>query len=398
MRPGADLSRRFYRIRLSKWAMRIVFIIVISALFIAALLWTRPDTYAELRELPPPTVKIGQVRVKDLQPVTRVTGKLQPARRANLHFQVAGQVDARLVEAGQPVAAGAILLSIENGDFIDAAAESEALLKTERDALRRDSRLLELMRQERQLQEQEVARLERLGQQSLSSKSNYDQARQVLYRQQAEEARLQHGVDAVRSRLLIEQARLNKAERNLRRTRLKAPFSGTVNRVHVEVGDYVAPGQAALEIVELARLDLNLEVTGLTAAELSLGQKIRVETGQGRREGRIIALAVDPDPDTNTHSLKIRLPSAGLFAGRLAVAELPGRYYAGASVVPVSAVLHEDGESYVFGYANDRVYRRPVTLLARFEDLHIVAGIAAGSEIVSGDIAGLADGQLVVVY
>ena len=183
----------------------------------------RPDTYAELRELPPPTVKIGQVRVKDLQPVTRVTGKLQPARRANLHFQVAGQVDARLVEAGQPVAAGAILLSIENGDFIDAAAESEALLKTERDALRRDSRLLELMRQERQLQEQEVARLERLGQKSLSSKSNYDQARQVLYRQQAEEARLQHSVDAVRSPPADRAGPAQQAERNLRRTRLKAP-------------------------------------------------------------------------------------------------------------------------------------------------------------------------------
>ena len=377
--------------------MRILFVIVISILLIAALLWTRPDTQAELRELPPPRVKIDQVRVRDLQPVLRVTGKLQPAKKARLHFQVAGQVDARLVEAGQEVAAGSILLRIADGDFIDARAESKARLKTEQDAIRRDSRLLELMRQERRLQEQEVARLERLRQESLSSKSSHDQARQTLYRREAEEARLGHSVDAARSRLLIEQARLNKAERDLQRTRLRAPFSGAINRVHVEVGDYVAPGQPALEMVGLQRLDLNLEITGRAAAELALGQKINVETERGRREGQIIALALDPDPHTHTHALKIRMPSAGLYAGRLAVAELPGRYYANASVAPVGAILHEDGATYVFGYADGRVYRRPVTLLARVDDLHIIEGIAAGARIVGRDVGGLADGQAVSV-
>ena len=375
--------------------MRIFFTILIAALLIAALLWTRPETQAELRAAAPPVVKIEQVRLKDLQPVTRVTGKLQPAKKARLHFQVRGQVNARLVEAGQAVRAGALLLAIEDGDLIDAVAESRARQKTEQDAIRRDARLLELMRQERQLQEQEVARLQRLRRESLSSKSIHDQAQQILYRREAEEARLQHGVEAARSRLAIEQARLNKAERDLRRARLRAPFSGTINRVYVEAGDYVAPGQAALEIVDLQRLDLNLEVTGRAAAELTLGQQINVATDAGRREGEIIALAVDPDPHTHTHALKIRIPSAGLFAGGLAVAELPGRHYAGASVVPVSAVLHEDGGTDVFGYADGRAHRRPVKLLARVADLHIVEGLAPGARIVARDVGALADGQAV---
>ena len=66
--------------------------------------------------------------------------------------------------------------------------------------------------------------------------------------------------------------------------------------------------------------------------------KIKVVTNNGEREGDIIALAVDPDPETNTHSLKIRLPSAGLFTGRLAVAHLPGLFYKNASVVPISSI------------------------------------------------------------
>lgn len=375
--------------------MRIFCTILVSAFLIAALLWTRPETQAELRAPAPPVVKIERVRVKDLQPVTRVTGKLQPAKKARLHFQVRGQVNARLVEAGQAVAAGALLLGIDDGDLLDAVAESKARQKTEQDAIRRDSRLLALMRKERQLQEQEVARLQRLRQESLSSKSIHDQAQQTLYRREAEETRLQHGVEAARSRLVIEQARLNQAERDLRRARLRAPFSGTINKVHVEAGDYVAPGQAALEIVDLQRLDLNLEVTGRAAAELTLGQQINVATDAGRREGQIIALAMDPDPHTHTHALKIRIPSAGLFAGGLAVAELPGRHYARASVVPVSAVLHEDGGAYVFSHAAGRVYRKPVTLLARVNDLHIIKGLAPGARIVARDVGALANGQAV---
>ena len=376
--------------------MRILFITGISVIIITLLFWTRPDTYAELRELPPPTVNIDRVNLIDIQPVTQVTGKLQPTRKASLHFQVSGQINERLVEAGQYVKANSVLLRIEDGDFIDVVEESMALLKTEQNAIDRDSKLLELMAKERQLQEQEVQRLKRLGQESLSSKSNYDQALQELYRQQAEEARLKHSVDSARSRLMIEQAKLNKAERNLKRTKLLAPFDGTVNIIYVELGDYVSPGEPALEIVQINKLDLNLEVTGSTASELNLGQKIQVDTNNDQREGKIIALAVDPDPQTNTHSLKIRIPSENLFAGQLAVAHLPGQYYKGVNVVPISAILYEDGQSFVFELVDDHVIRKQITLIERYNDLHIIEGVEPGSTIVSRDVSSLADGQTVV--
>lgn len=377
--------------------MRILFISTISVLIIALLFWSRPESYAELQPLPPPTVNVTEIEQIDVQPVTQVTGKLQPARKASLHFQVSGQIDGRLVEAGQYVEQNVRMLSIESGDFVDAVEESKALLKTERNAVERDLSLLVLMKQERELQEQEVERLKQLGQSSLASKSKYDQSLQALYRQQADEARLKHSVDSARSRLMIEQARLNKAERNLERTQLLSPFNGTVNIVHVEVGDYVSPGQVALEIVQIDQLDLNLEVTGNAASQLTLAQKINVFTNYGEREGQIIALAVDPDPETNTHLLKIRLPSDGLFAGQLAVAHLPGNLYRNASVTPISAILYENGQPYVFEVVDDHyVVKKPIELIERYKDVQIISGIEPGTPIVSRDVSSLADGQIVV--
>lgn len=63
---------------------------------------------------------------------------------------------------------------------------------------------------------------------------------------QAEEARLQYSVDSANARIMIRQAELNKAERNLGRTKLVAPFDGVVNAVFFEVGDYAASGQIAV--------------------------------------------------------------------------------------------------------------------------------------------------------
>ncbi len=378
--------------------MRILLTIAATAVIITMLFWTRPESFAELQELPPPTVKIEQVSQVDIQPVNRVTGKLQPARTATLQFQVSGQVNTRLVEPGEYVEKGSELLTIEEGDYVDAVQESLALLKNEQDAIDRDSRLLELIIQERKLQEQEVQRLEQLDKDSLTSKSLYEQSLQELYRLQGEEARLKHGLESSRSRLMIEQARLNIAERNLQRTRLVAPFSGVVNSINVDVGDYVSPNQAALDMVQVDSLDLNVEITGAMASRLQLGQEINIDTRTDRREGKIISLSVDPDPLTNTHSLKIRIPSEGLYPGELAEAYLPGTYYQDAFVVPLGAILYEDGKTFVFTLKDNTLSREPVRLIERYNDQHIVEGVSAGTRIVSRDVSSLADGQTVNVH
>ena len=377
--------------------MRILLIVGISIIMVAALLWTKPGTYAELQSVSPSMVKIDQVRQIDIQPIAKVTGKLEPARKASLHFQVSGQINERFVEAGQKVTAKTQMLSVNSGDFVDAVEESKALLEIKRSTIKRDLRLLELIKQERELQEEEVKRLKQLDQNSLTSKSNYDQALQSLYRQQAEETRLNHSVKLSRSELKVEQARLNKARRNLERTKLVSPFDGVINSVHVEVGDYVSPGQTALEIIQLDELDLNLEISGTTASKLQLGQKIGIQTEKDNREGEVIALALDPNSETNTHTLKVRLASNGLFSGQLAIANLPGQLYENAYVIPISSILYEDNQSYIFEVVGNNVIKKEIRLIERYNNLQIIEGLESGVKIVSKDVSSLTDGQVIII-
>ncbi len=377
--------------------MKGFFLTIVSIVIVAILVWTRPETQAQLQPLPPARVLMEQVQHMDIQPVTIVTGKLQPSRKSSLHFELSGRVTQRNIEPGQQVSENSVLLLIDDGDFLDTVEESRALLTREKDAVRRDQRLLDLVIREREIQQRELQRLEKLGQESLSSKSKYDETLRQSLRQQAEEAQLQHSVDSAKSRLMIKQAALKKAERNLQRTRLTAPFNATVNSVAVEVGDYVSPGQAAIELVQIDELDLYVEVTAAVASILHLREQIKVLIDDEQRQGRIIALSAEPDPNTNTHGIKVRLPSVGLYPGKLAQAVIPGSFLPNALVVPLSAILHDDGQTYIFQVVDEHVQRRQVKLIQRYQDWQVIHGIDQGTKIVARDVAALADGQAVTV-
>ena len=376
-------------------------LLILAGFTVALLIWTRPDTQAELQPLPPARVFTDIVQQVSVQPVTRITGKLQPARKASIRLEVTGNVVERFVEPGQKVAAGEPLLQLEDGDFRDAVNDARALLSQEQNAIERDRRLLELVTKERVIQEREVGRMEQLGRDSLASKSKHDEALRLLLQNQEEETRLQHSVDTAEARLNTRRAALNLAERNLERSKLVAPYSGTINSVLFDVGDYVSAGQVAVELVQLDELDLYLEITGQLANQLQLGQEVKLGINGIELSGNIHAMAPDSNPVTHTHALRIRLPakqhSIELYPGQLAMAELPGKPLTDVEVVPVASILREEGRAYVFTVKENRISKHPVELISRQNDLQVIEGVSPGTRIVTRDVTLLADGQEVYV-
>ncbi len=376
-------------------------LMILAGITVAILFWTRPDIQAELQPLSPARVITDVVQLMSVQPVTRITGKLQPAHKASLRLEVSGNVIERFVEPGRKVVAGEPLLQLYDGDFRDALTEARALLSQEQNAINRDRELLDLVIKKRVIQEREVERMEKLGRDSLASKSKYDEALKLLLIQQEEETRLKHSVDTAEARLNTRRAAVNMAERNLERSLLGAPFAGTVNSVLYDVGDHISSGQVAVELVQLDELDLYLEVTGQLAHQLQLGQEVKLTISGSDLTGNIQAIAADPNPVTHTHALRIRLPAEnppiGLYPGQLVWAELPGRPLIDVEVVPISAILHDEGRAYVFAIEGNHIIKLPVELIARQKNMQVVQGIASGTRIVARDVTVLADGQEVHV-
>lgn len=385
-------------IQVKKIPSKYILILILCVVsIIAVLVVTTPKKTPELREIPPTQVTLQAIEQRLVQPIEQVSGYLQPVRSSSLNFELSGQVLERHVEPGNRVKQGDILITLQRGDQQDALAEAQAQLVQERKAIERDRRVLALITENRKLQANEVARLDQLGQRSLASRSMRDAANQQLLLQQREEEALKYSVDTATARLELKLAAVRRAKRNVARTALSAPYAGVVNTVHVEAGDYVSPNQIALELLQLEQLDLNVDVNGATAAMLHLQQQVMVAIGSEQHAGRIVALQTNPDAETFTHAVRIRLDGNGLQPGTQAVASLKLKALPNALVVPIAAILQHNDESFIFIAKAGLLRRVAVELKVRQDQQQVINGeIHAGEMVVARDVAFLTDGQSVV--
>ncbi len=371
-------------------------LLILLAALVVILLVLRPEPAPELGQVTALRVTTAAVQVRDLVPHETVSGRLEPMRKALLHFEISGQVQGRYVEPGQTVAAGDLLLGLAAGDFEDALGSAAARLQLEQSNIERDRELLKLAQRNRKLQQDEVDRLETLGKESLISKSRLDEARIKLLQLDSEVAELNTSVGTATSRLELLQAERNRAARDLERTELRAPFAGIVNSVQAQVGDYVTPNQGVLELIDTTALDLYVEVRGKLAQALAQGQEVTVQADGMSLTGRIVALQTDPDPETYTHALRVRVPGAQVRPGMVARVRLPLPALTRVVAVPVTAVLQDEGHDYVFRVTGDTLQRIEVDTGPRVGDLQVVrGGLQAQDVIVVRDVAALSDGQQV---
>lgn len=361
-----------------------------------ALIWSRPEQQPELQERAATPVVVGSVQQTRLEPVEQVSGYLQPARRVALPFQVAGRVAARHVEAGTRVEAGDVLLELEDGDYQDAVIQARADWTLAQDNLARDRRLLKLTQQSRKLQQDEVERLRSLIARSLASRSKIGEAEALLATRAAEVARLRSSVDTGPQRIAARKAKLDSAERNLERTHLKAPFSGQLNAVYLHAGDYATQNQKAVELID-ERLEFYAQVRGEVARALKIDDAVVVQVATEKITARVIAVQPAPDPQTFTHAIRLRMPPEETRSGLAARAMLPLEVLENVLVVPVTALIQEEGAAYVYKINADSLQRVPVTPGMRFNQQQVITdGLVAGDRIVVRDVAALSDGQQVV--
>ena len=374
----------------------IVAIMGIAMIFIWLLLWTQPQPEAKLEQLASIKVIVAQVVEREVQPFEQVTGRLQPIKTAQIRYEVAGKVIVRKVEPGEKVTTGDVLMKLDGADYQDHLLQVAAELIIEEKGVGRDEDLLKYAQKNLQLRQQEEQRLQSLLGRKLIAQSQLDGARQRALDQQAEVVRLDYSVSTNNARVRMKKAQRDIAKRNLDRTILTAPFNGVVNEVFINEGDYVNANQSALALVDTSQFDVQLDVRGEVIAELALKQQVNVVINAVSVKGEIVALQFDPNINTNTHQIRVRVGNENAQAGLLAVVSLPLAPQARAKLIPVSAVLNLHGRAYVYSVEGNTVQKLQVQLGRRIGDeIVIIDGLSMGQNIVARDVNSLSDNQQV---
>ncbi len=271
---------------------------------------------------------------------------LLPLRRAVLAAEVAGTVEKIHVDEGSRVASGRVLVEVDTRSLRQRLAEAEAV-----------HRHREAMHQ----------RAERL----LAKKSITEQ--QYL--------------DAVTERD-VAVAQLETVQLELAKSRIAAPWSGTVAVKRVEVGDYVVPGQPVVELLDVRRLKVRAPAPASDVPYLrrGLAAEVRLDIYPGEVfHGEIARLAAELAAAARTLDVDVEIPNSDgrLRPGMFARLEFPRRTLQDAVLIPLAAVVELEDERVVYVVEDERAVRRTVELGAVLGgEVVIASGLAAGEQLI----------------
>ncbi len=231
-------------------------------------------------------------------------------------------------------------------------------------------------------------------------------------------------VDGLRARLEVArrslaaaEAELAVAQQDLDNCTVRAPFAGIAVSKDAQPGEMVSPISAGggftrtgiSTIVDMASLEIEVDVNESYIARVSPGQPVEAML-DAYPDWHIPATVrtVIPTADRQKATVKVRitfdaldpriLPDMGVKVAFLGDGRRGRRRAAGASLVPSSAVRRDGERSVVFVLQGDRLERRAVTVgRPRGADVEILAGVAAGEQVVVGGDASSTDGQRVRV-
>lgn len=319
---------------------------------------------------------VVRVEPRELRNGPVLSGTLQARRAATVRAEVPGALLEMVVEQGQQVRKGQLLVRIEDVSLKDQHLAARTAVKVARDAV--------------QVARADEVRYRKLAEAGVVTWRDFERAE--LARRQAE------------AQLSEARARLALMGQQVGRTRVRAPFDGVVSERLASAGDVVQPGAPLYTVVDPTSLRLEASVPAAQLHMLRPGTPVDFSiSGYGERsfQGRIERINPTVDPATGQVRLYVTLPNTeqslltGLSAeGRVASLqrEVPA--------VPTSAVDTRAEPPVVLRVKDGHLERVPVTLGMTDEVAQLVelrSGVRAGDVVLRGSARELAEGTPVEV-
>ncbi|NML95614.1 efflux RND transporter periplasmic adaptor subunit [Novosphingobium olei] len=345
------------------------------------------------------SVTIATARADDGVERTGASGQIaaDETRSTPVFLPYSGQVLKVMVQNGDRVAPGAVLLRIRTSDIVDArnalfAAEAQragaaAQARTAADNARR---------------------AEEVYREAGGALKDLQQARSDLANAQAALRIADSAAAAARDKLVVfgktpgEISRLGRASDigGLHAdTNLRAPIGGVVVTRSVADGQYVTSGgtQPAFVIADLSRVWLVAQVPETSAARIHAGDRVEVRTTAlpGQTFDAVVDnVAAQIDPVSHRLTVRATIPNPqGLLKPQMFAdfvikspgLKVSGQQPAGGASVPDVAVIHEGDSARVWVYlGNGRVVARPVITGPSHDGVvTIISGLRPGERIVT---------------
>ncbi len=332
------------------------------------------------KESPPrvvPVVRVITVQSGEKQMFVSTQGRVEPSHRTQAASEVMGRVTkvSKQFKTGGEFKHREVMLEIDSADYVSAHANAVASLE--------DARLF--LTQEEARADQARRDWAKLGRGNPSGL--------VLRKPQ---------ITSAKARVSAAEAAVDKAVRDLERTKLRAPYDCRVQATYTDLGSYITPGARLADVYSVDDFEIRMPVTMEDLGYLEqteqgfIGASVTIEAelaGQTREwAGKVVRSEGDVDRNTMTTHLVMHvnsnkeekvfpLPPTGLVVR----AKITGRTMAGVTEIPRSA-LREDNTVLTLG-AEDKLKILPVKLARTMEKAVLISsGLPDGTRLIVSPI------------
>jgi len=374
---------------------RITLIVIITLLIVIFL-------FVWLKQPKPVPVLIAVVHKGDVQRTVTNTraGTLKACRRAGLSPSIGGQIAILPVKEGDLVKKGQLLLEMWNDDINAQISLSKSEILASKSRIKEACVIAEVAKRE-------ANRLTVLRKKGLSSD---DASERAVGEAKARNAACQ----AAKSSSEVSQARLSVALAALERTKLKAPFDGTVAEVTGELGEFVTPSPIgvptppAVDIIDTSCLYVLAPIDEVDAPEIKTNMPANISLDAYNKQyfkgkvRRIAPYVLDREKQARTVDIEVNFiienENHNMLPGYSADVEIIIDSHSNVIRIPTEALL-EGQKVFIYDKDNKTIYEKEIkTGISNWKYTEVLDGLKVDESIVTSiDRDGVIDGARVKI-
>lgn len=269
--------------------------ILYTGLFFTAFLWQSCGDSPEKKQ-PKQSVEVTTAVVEDMASSNflTVSGKVEAEQSATLSTRTMGYVQRVLVDIGQQVHQGQLLLSINNADLQAQKQQAEAGITQAQAAFN--------------IAEKDYNRFKNLFESKSASQKEFDD--------------ITANYNMAKARLDAAQQMKNGVSAQMQYTEIRAPFSGVITQKMINEGDLANPGVPLLAIENAKNMEIFATVPETQIIQIKKGEsaKIFVSSIDEEFSGKVTHVSTSAANTAGQYMVKLRLekPSEKLKSGMYA--------------------------------------------------------------------------------
>jgi RND family efflux transporter MFP subunit len=360
-------------------------------------------------------IQATNIKRISIQREVDLSGSLISPDQAKVSSEVAGMVRQVLIELGQEVEAGQIVVKLDPQELEIALQRAQSQLKQTEAQLGIDGVRVKEPLPDEQVSSVRMAianrddalaqlrRAEKLRSQNLLSQADLDAAETKVKVTEANYQTALENVQSLKATLQDRRHAVELAQKKLGDTNIRSYIAGQIAERFVHQGEYIRENTQVVTVVQMNPLKVETAIQERYAGLVHPGLPVEfsVESAPGRKfSGKVAYISPSVDPATRTFAVEVlvdnsnRLLKPGFFAQGVIFTHRDENVMA----IPEDAVSTLAGVSNVYVIENGTIRQQAVSLGAHVGNLvEILDGLKGNEELAASNLTMLATGVQVKV-